>query len=76
MPKCDFNKVARHECCPVNLLHIYRTPFPKRTSGGLLLIKNCLSELKIVFQNSSRDREEVTWKCFETLWKDSPGNTC
>ena len=42
MPKCDFNKVAieitlRHECSPVNLLHIFRTPFPKNTSGGLLL---------------------------------------
>ena len=24
-------------CSPVNLLHIFRTPFPKNTSGGLLL---------------------------------------
>ena len=43
MPKCDFNKVAlqitlRHGCFPVNLLHIFRTPFPKNTSGWLLLI--------------------------------------
>ena len=43
MPKCDFNKVAlqitlRHGCSPVNLLHIFRTPFPKNTSGWLLLI--------------------------------------
>ena len=40
MPKCDFNKVEislRHGCCPVNLLHIFRTPFPKTTSRGLLL---------------------------------------
>ena len=37
MPKCDFNKVARnvieialrHGCSPVNLLHIFRTPFPE-----------------------------------------------
>ena len=39
MLKCDFNNVAkqsnfveiafRHECSPVNLLHIFRTPFPK-----------------------------------------------
>ena len=41
MPKCDFNKVAlqleitlRHECSPVNLLHISRTPFLKNTYGG------------------------------------------
>ena len=45
MPKCDFNKVAsnfientlRHACSPVNLLHIFRTPFPRNTSGWLLL---------------------------------------
>ena len=33
MPKCDFSKVA----LPVNLVHIFRTPFPKNTSGRLLL---------------------------------------
>ena len=46
MPKCDFNKVAsnfieiapRHECSPVNLLHIFRTPFNKNTLGGWLLL--------------------------------------
>ena len=40
MPKCDFNKVAlqlRHGCSPVNLLHIFRTPFPWNTSEMLLL---------------------------------------
>ena len=42
MPKCDFNKVAvqlafRHGCSPVNLLHIFRTPFPKNASAWLLL---------------------------------------
>ena len=25
-----------HGCSPVNLLHLFRTPFPKNTSGGLL----------------------------------------
>ena len=40
--KCDFNSnfieiTLRHGCSPVNLLHISRTPFPKNTSGGLLL---------------------------------------
>ena len=44
MPKYDFNKVAkqsnfieitlRHGCCPVNLLHIFRTPFIKNTLTG------------------------------------------
>ena len=42
MPKCGFNKAAlqitlRHGCSPVNLLHIFRTPFLKSTSEGLLL---------------------------------------
>ena len=27
----------RYGCSPVNLLHIFRTPFPKNTSGWLLL---------------------------------------
>ena len=35
MPKFDFNKVTKHRC--INLLRILRTPFPKNTSGGLLL---------------------------------------
>ena len=38
--KCDFNKVEltpQHEFYPVNLLHIFRTPFLKNTSGRLLL---------------------------------------
>ena len=45
MSKCGFNKVARQlywnhtsaGCSPVNLLHIFKTLFPKNTSGGLLL---------------------------------------
>ena len=27
----------QHGCCPVNLLHIFRTPFPENISGWLLL---------------------------------------
>ena len=49
MPQCDFNKVAsnfteialRHGCSPVNLLYIFRIPFPRNSSGWLL--QNCLS---------------------------------
>ena len=46
MPKCDFSlklqsnfiEIAlRYGCSPVNLLHIFRAPFLKNTSGGLLL---------------------------------------
>ena len=35
MPKCDFT--FRQGCSLINLLHIFRTPFPKKTCGGLLL---------------------------------------
>ena len=28
-----FEITLRHGCSPVNLLHIFRTPFPKDTSG-------------------------------------------
>ena len=35
---CNFIEIAlRHECSPVNVLHIFGTPFPKNTSGGLLV---------------------------------------
>ena len=37
MPKCDFNKVAKHGYSPVNVLHIFRTPFTKNTSERLPL---------------------------------------
>ena len=34
----NFIEIAlRHGCSPVNLLHIFRTPVPKNTSGGLFL---------------------------------------
>ena len=50
-----------HGCSPVNLLHIFRIPFPKNTSGRLLLtfcnlsgnfFKNCLSLLKDLFSQT------------------------
>ena len=35
---CMFIEIAlRHECSPVNLLHTFRTHFPKNISEGLLL---------------------------------------
>ena len=35
---CNFIEFAlRHDCSPVNLLYILRTPFLKNTSGRLLL---------------------------------------
>ena len=40
IPKGDVNFIEislRYGCSPVNLLHIFRTPFPKNTSRWLLL---------------------------------------
>ena len=38
---CNFMEITiRHGCFPVNLLHIFRTPFPKNTSGRLPLRVN------------------------------------
>ena len=69
MPKCDFNKchfnfieiALRHGCSPVNLLHNFRTPFLKNTSGRLPLTKwwvllSCIisavvQEIKFIFQD-------------------------
>ena len=50
MPKCDFNEDAKqlygnHTLAwrsSVNLLHIFEIPFPKNTSGWLLLNKDKL----------------------------------
>ena len=35
--KCNFTKVAKHGCSLVHFLHVFRTPFPRNTSGRLLL---------------------------------------
>ena len=45
MQRCDFNKDAlqlveitlSHGCSPVNFLQVFKTPFFKNTSVGLLL---------------------------------------
>ena len=45
---CNFIEIAlRHGCSPVNFLHIFRTPFPKKTSERLLLF------IRILFKISS-----------------------
>ena len=35
---CNFIEITlRHGCSPINLMHIYKKSFPKKTTGGLLL---------------------------------------
>ena len=62
MPECDFNKVAslRHGCSPVNLLHIFRTPFPKNTSEGLLLR---VLEREVLVQKTNCFLTRLIWDC-------------
>ena len=45
----------RHGCSSANLLHIFRTPFNKNTSGGLLLntVLKCINVLAISNWNNS-----------------------
>ena len=61
-----------HGCSPVNLLHIFRTPFTKNTSGGLLLyivfidiiwIHICLEVSYIIFHIT----EEGSMRQFKKL---------
>ena len=48
---CNFIEIAlRHECSPVNLLHIFKTSFPRNIYGWLLLYHPLRSELILVFQ--------------------------
>ena len=55
MPKCDFIEIAlRQDCSPVNLVHVFRTSFPKKTSEGLLLKQ---SNPRCVFRNQKKIRD-------------------
>ena len=59
MPKCDFIEnnfieiTLRHGCSPVDLLHIFRTPFPRNTFEWLLLT---------IFPCCRSSRPRVFWK--------------
>ena len=49
----NFIEIAlRHRCSPVNLLHIFRTPFPKNTSGWLQVKYSKVSHPKKIYFRS------------------------
>ena len=48
--KCGFNKVALQ--IAINLQHIFRTPFLKDTSGGLLLVLSTLAPVLGIYFDS------------------------
>ena len=84
MPKRDLNKVAllcnfieialRHGFSPVNLLHIFRTPFLKNTSGWLLLpslmTKLSISEFDSNMQCFRIQLDRIQLDIFWTSFKD------
>ena len=82
MPKCDFSKVVlqlnwNHTSTWVfscDLLHIFRTPFSKNISGGLLLCLACwwklISSLFAITILTFPIEHEGFWQMFliEPLW--------
>ena len=44
-----------HGCSPVNLMHIFRTPFPRNTSRWLLLQMNNITDAKIGLQRIKQE---------------------
>ena len=57
---CNFIEIAlRHECSPVNLTHIFRTPFPKNTFEGLLLDFKKITEHEMMLSSGKPFHEKM-----------------
>ena len=60
--------ILQHGCYPVNLLHIFQTPFPKSNSGELLLqvcllcCRDVLGYCKVIFAKIRSNRLKVFCK--------------
>ena len=52
-----------HGCSPVNLLHIFRTTFHKKTSGEMLLFEWVLSTLL-----GQKKKGSMTKRCLHVVW--------
>ena len=60
---CNFTEIAlRHEYSHVNLMHVFRAPFPKNTSGRLPL---CSS---VTIEDQYRSNSKVSTLFFITLY--------
>ena len=60
----------RHGSSPVNLLHIFRTPFPKNTSYGLLL--KIEREILIALNDEINGKTHFCLSLTDKLKKHSP----
>ena len=93
MQLCNFIKITlRHECSLLNLLNIFRTPFPNNNSGGLLLVNENRSfrivffsvrKLKTYFWNKENcppteaaTRRVLSKKVFVEISQNSQENSC
>ena len=57
---CNFIEITlRYGCSPVDLLHIFRTPFPKNTSDGLFLIFHIFKDFSDSYKNVN-----ITWSVY------------
>ena len=56
----------QHGCSPETLLHIFRTPFSKNTSGRLLLkiVYQCINSISIVFKAYQCRLPSLVYKSF------------
>ena len=77
MPKYDSKKLQRnfikitlsHGCFHVKLLHIFRTPFPNNTYGGLLLIWCTMGpKYFILFQVDQCPSRSIDLPCKSIEW--------
>ena len=73
---CNFIEIAlRHGRSPVNLQHIFRTPFPRNTSEWLLLILLTPHRNLNIFHHetsiSSKNRKQTIKVCLESIYHKS-----
>ena len=57
--------ILPHECSPVNLLHVFRTPFPRNNSGGavsLLTLSVYKIFIKALYKRLSRSNLKLFQK--------------
>ena len=83
MRKYNFNKIAKHHFrhgrSRENVLHIFRTVFPKNTSGRLLLpkisdMKNDIKVLKSYFHFQNYTKNRITHFNIFVVTKHHSGN--